>query len=109
MKLIELDPEFLKIDSNGHYVYTPTLAYAQGLKFLCPLCFQKNKGTVGTHVVVIWFRNHGVPDDTRPLPGRWCVSGIDMNDLTITPSINLENATKTGCQWHGFVTNGEAA
>ena len=108
MKLTELEPQFLRIEPDGHYPYVSTLAEAQGIEFLCPKCFREHDGPAGTHIVVVWFRDRGVPSDELPLPGRWGVSGSGFEDLSITPSISLENSTKVGCQWHGFVTNGEA-
>ena len=109
MKLTLLEPQFMRITSAGHYADVDTLAEAQGVMFLCPKCFAKNCGNVGTHSVMVWFRDCGVPADEVPLPGRWGVSGTGYADLTITPSISLENPGKVGCQWHGFVTSGEAA
>lgn len=86
-----------------------TLAEAQGVFFLCPVCFQKHGGPVGTHGVEVAFHGRGVGDhqgsqagDGRP--SRWNVSGSSFDDLTLTPSVHLAGA---GCGWHGFVTNGE--
>lgn len=79
----------------------PTLAEAQGIFFGCPKCN-------GTHIVEVTFRNRGVPDHlgTHNKKGeavRWEVSGAGVSDLTTQPSILIEG----GCEWHGFVTNGE--
>lgn len=82
-----------------------TLAEAQGLWYLCPLCFAKNKGSVGTHWVDTTFRDRGVPDhlgsrgkDNKPT--RWAVvSGSGLADIVLSPSIQLLG----GCAWHGFV------
>src|SRR5262245_10080975 len=54
---------------------------AQGVRFLCPLCFKKNGGPVGTHEVVCWSRSRGVPEDVRPGPGRWRLVGTSIDDL----------------------------
>lgn len=107
MKLADFDPHFVKILSNGHYQMVDSLADAQGIHFLCPKCFSKNNGPVGTHLVLVWFKDRGVPENELPLPGRWTVTGgADMSDLTLTASIQLPNGAGQ-CGWHGFVTNGE--
>lgn len=112
MRLSELEPVFLTCseDVGGKWQHTQdaggkpfTLAAAMGVRFLCPVCFRKNGGSVNTHSVVVWFRNRGVPDNWPPGPGRWEVSGTGLADLTLAPSIQLHAA----CAWHGFVTNGD--
>jgi hypothetical protein len=107
MKLTDLEPQFKRIASSGHYENVATPAEAQGIRFLCPKCFVKNGGNVGTHLILIWFRDRSVPADALPGPGRWIATGTGYADLTMSPSINLENPDHVGCQWHGFVTNGE--
>lgn len=84
-----------------------TIATAQGVMFLCPVCYERNSGPVGTHSVLIWFRDRGVPPDETPGPGRWAVSGTGLTDLTLSPSIDL-SANEGGCGWHGWVENGIA-
>lgn len=82
----------------------PTLQDADGVLFLCPLCYRTNNGKIGTHSVLCWFRGR-VPDDRHPGPGRWDVTGTSIDDLSLSPSIQLLGG---GCSWHGFVTNGDA-
>lgn len=89
-------------------IRVPTLAEAQGLRFLCPVCFQENGGPVGTHGVEVAFEGRGVAPhqgshDRAGAPSRWSVSGRGFDDLTLTPSIDLAGG---GCGWHGFVTSG---
>jgi hypothetical protein len=74
---------------------------AQGVLLLCPLCFERNGGEVGTHTVLIWFADRGIEDHWRPLP-RWRVSGTGFEDLTLSPSIAIGQP----CGWHGFVQGG---
>jgi hypothetical protein len=107
VKLSELEPQFLRYTATD-YVYVNTLAQAQGIKFLCPKCFERNGGAVGTHIVVVWFNGRDVDAIAVPTP-RWGVSGTGYTDLTIVPSISLERADLVGCQWHGFVKNGDAS
>lgn len=105
MRIVDLHPECLKLVKGG-WSTDVVLAEAQGVMFLCPKCFEANKGEVGTHRVICWFRGRGVPDDQSPGPGRWDVSGTGFSDLTLKPSVFLSGAD--GCQWHGWITNGEA-
>ena len=39
-----------------------TLAEAQGIHFLCPVCFQQNGGAVGTHLCSVTFEGRGAQD-----------------------------------------------
>lgn len=103
MKLTELKPQFLARVSDGHRRYVDTIGEAQGVMFLCPRCYRAN-AEAGTHYVMVWFRGRGVPDTEVPGPGRWGASGGGYADLTLSPSIQLLGG---GCDWHGFVQNGE--
>lgn len=130
MRLLDLEPSFLRhavetagphhgrplpdgttqwggFDTDVFYEETD-LARADGVEYLCPLCFQKNGGAVGTHSLHTYFAGRGVPDhlgkDSNGQTVRWTiVSGSGLHDLTLSPSILV----KTGCGWHGFITNGE--
>jgi hypothetical protein len=103
-----------KMGDRVYMVEVATLAEADGVEFLCPLCFAKNKGKVGTHVVICWFVGK-VPDDADPGPGRWTPEGTGIDDLTLSPSVNLDIHTPEyykehpkACRWHGWVKNGDA-
>ena len=90
-----------------YVVRVESLSEAQGVEFLCPKCFQENKGPVGTHYCMVTFQGRGVPDEqgshtAEGRPVRWVVTGTSLEDLTMTPSILLVG----GCNWHGFITNG---
>lgn len=89
------------------YVPVETLAEADGVQFLCPLCFQANGGRAGTHMVLCWFTDK-VPDDAVPGPGRWNPAGTGLDDLTFVPPGAFSVQVIGGCGWHGFVKNGEA-
>lgn len=88
-----------------------TLAEADQIDFLCPLCFEKNGGPVGTHMVMVSFAGRDIPDEagsrgTDGKPTRWAVSGTGLDDLVLTPSIALNQsapAESNVCRWHGFV------
>jgi len=125
MRLIDLEPEwvydfnvasrgFRRADDSHTLLLSsarqnpgwPALARldvvnAQGVMFLCPVCFVKNGGPVGTESVLCYFRGRGVPDDAVPGPGRWEAHGTGFDDLSLSPSVNVDNG-----HWHGFVTNG---
>lgn len=105
MKLTELDPQFITYRDTRWLHHVDTAAEAQGIIFLCPACFAKNAGPVGTHAIEVSFNNRGVSPgqgshNSQGQPSRWNVSGTGYADLTLTPSILID------C-WHGFVTNGE--
>ncbi len=134
MKLIDLEPRFIRYETKQelrdfivgdhetwqergqpvekrltdceYHIYVDKLAEAQGIMFLCPKCFEQNKGIVGTHSIQVTFDGRNVLShegvQNKEGPVRWQVSGNDYNDLTIQPSILL----LSGCGWHGYVTNG---
>jgi len=105
MRLRELEPEWLRFEGTpNHYRYDVDRAEANGIMFLCPLCFAKNGGPVGTHRVLCW--DPSVPQTMSPTPGRWNLVGESFDDLSLvagSSSVKLEK----GCQWHGYITNGE--
>ena len=112
-------------DKTGPRVYrhhVDSLEQAQGITFLCPKCFAANiakvdpelKGAdaleaagVGIHSVEVTFSGRGALDNEgtqrKTGPVRWDVSGTGYSDLTTKPSILL----LCGCEWHGYITNGE--
>lgn len=90
-----------------HHVPVMSLAEAHGVMFLCPKCFMENGGRVGTHGVIVGFRDRDAPPGSLSInssgqDSRWAASGSGINDLTLDPSILLSG----GCGWHGFVRNG---
>lgn len=113
MKLTELEPKFLKRESDTLFRMVDTLGEADGLQFLCPVCWKANRGEVGTHGIICW--NPSVPQTTHPVPGRWSFEGTGFHDLSLvagSSSILIqasEQEKEKGIQehWHGFVKNGE--
>lgn len=87
------------------------IAEAQGVCFLCPLCFAANGGAIGTHSVICWSRSRGIADDVHPGPGRWSLHGSGIDDLTLDadpPGGARSVLLTSGCGWHGFVNSGDA-
>lgn len=88
-----------------------TLAEADHIMFLCPLCFEKNGGNVGTHDVMVTFAGRTVPDGAGSRgadgkPTRWSIAGgSGLDDLSLSPSIALNQSSPPdqGCHWHGWV------
>lgn len=108
MRLTELNAKFLKWIDDPHFRWgNPEVSFAEadGVDFLCPLCFLVNGGPVGTHSVICWKPN--VPQTTHPIPGRWNFQGTDLRDLTLIAGSSSIFLTGPGCQWHGYIQNGE--
>lgn len=127
MKLSELEPHFIRYktwidtwtrvrpDGTTHEFtgpregseYVDTLAEADGIMFLCPVCFKTNNGSIGTHSVICWFEDK-VADDVEPKPGRWYPTGTGIDDLSFIPH-NHSNSVLLlgGCGAHFFITLGE--
>jgi hypothetical protein len=124
MKLRELDARFLGNVKDGSARMQPGISGAQAVMFQCPLCSQGKEradggGFKGAHYVRVCFANpQGAPVapqeyDDNP---RWTMTGTSLDDLTLSPSINLDVPWKdaqgvehpSSCKWHGFVTNGDA-
>lgn len=110
-KLSLLNAELIKHSDLGILAAT-SMEEAQGVMFLCPACFLKNNGPIGTHRVICWSRSRGVPDSVIPGPGRWKLVGTSIDDLTLEadyPSTQRSVDLSKSCGWHGFVTNGLAS
>lgn len=101
MTLRELEARFLKLKENG-FIHNVAFEEAQGIEFLCPSCFIKDNGPIGTHWIICWFADRGVPDNVFPGPERWPVSGTGLDDLTLNPSILI-------CDYHGYIINGQVS
>lgn len=109
MRLLDLDPAFVRHNGDGSFEKVETLAEAHGVMFLCPKCFAANGGPRGTHMMICWSRERGAPDDATPGPGRWRLDGTSLSDLTLNaepPSTARSVQINGGCNWHGFVTSG---
>ena len=106
MKLTELEPEFLKRTDTGMRTDV-SMAEADGMWFLCPVCFEKNKGPVGTEHIICWFYGK-VPDNITPWPGRWKPAGTGFADMTFVPPVKgMAVSVKVGEHAHFCIVNGE--
>lgn len=117
IKLTDLEASFIvyeKAPDGGTIMHrVDRFDLADGIIFLCPLCFTNNGGSVGTHAVICWSRSRGVPDDLDPKPGRWKLVGTGLHDLTLDGDAPGGGGARSvqllgGCAWHGFITNGYA-
>lgn len=111
LMLSELDPQFVRHEKreDGEYqVIVDTIEEAQGLRFLCPVCYVTNGGAIGTHSVVCWSVSRGVPDYISPGPGRWRITGTGLADVSLMEEPQRSRSVQliSGCCWHGFVTDG---
>lgn len=127
MRLRDLSGEFVgKYDpATRSHTRQDSLDGAQGVMFQCPKCASEpgcgpgtgepdGKGCRGVHYVLCWFANPRnaprVPDDAEPKPGRWYVAteSTGLDDLTFTGPGACSVLLMGGCNWHGFIRNGDA-
>jgi hypothetical protein len=118
MTLLELNGQFVKLsvyhddpetfpEGRHSFKVVDTIAEAQGIMFLCPACWVKNSGSIGTHSIICWSRSRGVPDERSPGPGRWTFHGSGIGDLTVLGDpVGSAASVNAGC-WHGFITGGK--
>jgi hypothetical protein len=107
MKISELEAQFLKCEEGGRtWRHVESIGEADGIIFLCPVCFTANKGNIGTHSIICW-RPH-IPQSVTPGPGRWQFVGTGYGDLTLQAGSSSILLTG-GCNAHFFIRNGEIA
>lgn len=105
MKLTDLEPKFMIVDIDTKIMTeVKTNEEADGIMFLCPKCFAKNNGSVGTHSVICW--KPSVPQIINPAPGRWNMLGNSFKDLTFKNG-SSSVALTGGCNAHFYVTDGK--
>jgi hypothetical protein len=107
MRLIDLEPELLKISGHNAWRKGASIVDADGVMFLCPQCFKNNNGNVGTHMMICW--KPYVDPETTPKPGRWNLEGTNFEDFTIAagPSGQSSVLIQGGCNAHFYIRNGE--
>lgn len=105
MPLAELEPRFLRRNAPGTWATIQAIGDADGVMFLCPVCFQQNAGPVGTHVVLCW--RPRVPLTESPGPGRWEFEGTGLADLSLVAgSSSVFLTSPGGCGAHFHVRSG---
>jgi hypothetical protein len=104
MKLLEIKPQFIKAESTSLYKNVDDIKLADGIMFLCPKCFENNKGEVGTHSILCW-QPH-ISQDYTPKPRRWKFLGTGYNDLTLQAGSSSILLQGEGCQAHFFIRKG---
>lgn len=105
IKLTTLEPQFIQRIDDRSWHEVDALAAADGIMFLCPKCWVENNGPIGTHAVVCWAPS--VPQTTSPTPGRWNMVGTGFDDLSLVAGSSSIHLAGEGCQWHGFIRDGE--
>lgn len=104
MRLVDLKPSFLIHVDELLYKRTDNFFEADGLTFLCPKCFIKNNGEIGTHSMICWTPK--ISQTTSPNPGRWNFEGTSYEDLSLIAG-SSSIAITGGCQAHFFIKKGE--
>lgn len=105
MTLADLQPAFLKILSPTSWRHDGiSCGEADGIAFLCPVCYRTNKGPVGTHTIICW-RPH-VSREMSPGPGRWEFHGTSFADLSLVAG-SSSVLLNSGCRAHFFVRHGQ--
>ncbi len=103
--LTDLSPQFLKIIDERNFKYVDTIAEADGLSYLCPVCYKENgNSSKGTHSIISW-QPH-VPATMEPGPGRWNFVGTGYSDLSFVNG-SSSIALQGGCNAHFFIRNGQ--
>lgn len=106
----DAEGKFIWRDKDGHiWLWSPTpvrheynnvetVAEAHGVRFDCPKCH-----SASGHGVLVGFEGRNPPEPlsrgANGQPTQWHVSGTGLDDLVLSPSIQLLG----GCNWHGFV------
>lgn len=103
MRLSELQAQFLRRVDDTCFSYVQTAGEADGIIFLCPVCFERNKGPIGTHSIILW--RPRVPQTTHPTPGRWEFQGSSLGDLTLVAGSSSVQLLAP-CNAHFFVRCG---
>ncbi len=117
MKLTDpwFEAHFLRTDADGKgHRSVDTLDDADGIFLWCPCGYGKTEYPLDgprPHGLIVNFAN---PRSAPPVPAhagsrsrggglsRWTMSGTDLTDLTLSPSVDVG----TPSCWHGFITAG---
>lgn len=101
----QLEPIFLRMQSEKLWSIASDIRTADGVQFHCPKCFyEEGRTLIGVHQVLCWAPH--VPQSIRPTPGRWNIVGkgpIDLSLVAASSSVLLLG----GCNAHFHVTKGK--
>lgn len=121
MKLVDLDPHFIKYVIHNENAFSHgvqvvkgieyknkanSMEEAQGMIFKCPVC---HNDELFSHYVEITFNNRGVEDNQGAhnldgSPARWDILHYEnLETITLSPIGTLSNH----CGWRGVISNGE--
>lgn len=93
LKLVDLDPHFLKRVSPVDYDHTDDIAEAAGLELRCPACHwaDERTGSRDAHTLVLWAD-----------PKRWHFEGHGYRDLSLMAGRLMMDLTagRCRCQFH---------
>lgn len=103
MRLLDLEPQFLKHENSRSFLHVDNIYAADGVMFVCPSCFRKKGGRIGVHSVICW--SPSVSQDTKPAPGRWEMRGTGYEDLSLVAGSSSVHVG--GCGAHFLIVNGE--
>jgi hypothetical protein len=107
MRLTLLEPRYLKISSDiGISSENVSKEESDGMWFFCPVCYLKNRGPEGTHMIIVW-RPKIQPASNRSGPGRWELRGNGFEDMTLIGSDSNSIMCKGGCNAHFSIVDGE--
>ncbi|HEY2509509.1 MAG TPA: DUF6527 family protein [Polyangiaceae bacterium] len=100
---------------KGSFCYLSSIDGAQGINLWCPCGYGKAEYPLDgarPHGLIVPFANprgaaiveanFGITGRDRVTKTRWTMSGTNLEDLTLTPSVDVG----TPSCWHGFITNG---
>lgn len=103
MRLTDLEPEFLKVNSSTSYGKVDALDEADGIMLDCPVCVADPKKA---HKILCW-RPRVATSGLTPGPGRWELQGTGFDDLTLVAGSSSVFLSSSPCKAHFFVRNGE--
>ena len=113
--LVDLEPHWMRFaqQADGKTDIRTTVdceeAQAQGIRFLCPVCFKAKGGRIGTHPVICWSSRRGTPSRAGPGPGRWYWTTADFATLSLCGETGTDSVRLMGgCGWHGYIRDGKA-
>jgi hypothetical protein len=106
VKLIDLEPRFLRRTDDTHFAHADAIGDANGIIFICPKCLTENgMKRAGVHSVICW--DPTVPQTTHPAPCRWEMLGTSFDDLTLRAGSSSILLTGPGCKAHFFIEAGQ--